>query len=731
MREWFSSAELAGLPGVPTTVQRLNTAARRLQWTARDRAGRGGGREYHLASLPPETQAAIAREQLSESGTQLCATHTVAADEGTKKRAFVALTPEQAEVLATVYEQKPQGEKDEARKRLEIVHTYYAMLGHDVERETVVRVLTQQHGISATTLARYLATIEGHPGHLWLYLLCPRYVGRVAHAGISAEAWEMLKADYLRRERPAAAACIDRVKRAAAKHGWLLPSDRTLQRRLEKLPRAIKVLARQGEKAAALLYPAQRRDKRALSSLELINGDGYTHNVWVAFPDGEIRRAKTWFWQDIYSNAILAWRTDKSEHADVIRLSFGDLVERFGLPDRGIVIDNTTAAANKTTTGGVRNRFRFKVQDDEPLGLFPLLSLAVHWTIPGHGQSKPIERAFGVGGVGEIVDKAPDLAGAWTGGNPMDKPEYDGKARAIPLEQLQAVIAREIDAWNRREGRRSAIAAGRSYWSVFEESYQAKAVRRPTEAQRRLWLLATEPVRTGSKDGTITLDAGRTPGAANRYHAEALCEYAGSKVVARFDPTRLHEGVHVYTLDGRYICFAPCVADAGFNDKALGRELARERAKVLKSQKAQLAAERRMDALDAARYMPGSPELPRGIPAAARGNVVRGEFRDPMERPAPVVPALSAEETERLARLEQELAAPAPAATAPNVRDVADPFARYAFWLRLDERITNGEEITDNDREWFEGYRESAEWKAARRMFEDFGLKAADYAAGA
>ena len=102
-----------------------------------------------------------------------------------------------------------------------------------------------------------------------------------------------------------------------------------------------------------------------------------------------------------------------------------------------------------------------------------------------------------------------------------------------------------------------------------------------------------------------------------------------------------------------------------------------------------------------------------------------------MERPAPVVPALSDEETERLARLEQELAAPAPAATAPNVRDVADPFARYAFWLRLDERITNGEEITDNDREWFEGYRESAEWKAARRMFEDFGLKAADYAAGA
>ena len=36
-------------------------------------------------------------------------------------------------------------------------------------------------------------------------------------------------------------------------------------------------------------------------------------------------------------------------------------------------IDNTRAAANKDVTGGVKNRYRFKVSEDEPLGLIPQL----------------------------------------------------------------------------------------------------------------------------------------------------------------------------------------------------------------------------------------------------------------------------------------------------------------------------------------------------------------------
>lgn len=59
MADWFVVAELAGLPGMPGTVQGVLAQAKRKGWTSRKRSGRGGGREYHRDSLPRDTQAAL------------------------------------------------------------------------------------------------------------------------------------------------------------------------------------------------------------------------------------------------------------------------------------------------------------------------------------------------------------------------------------------------------------------------------------------------------------------------------------------------------------------------------------------------------------------------------------------------------------------------------------------------------------------------------------------------
>ncbi|MCY1517755.1 Mu DNA-binding domain protein [compost metagenome] len=65
MRDWYTAQELAGLPGVPGTVQGLNYRAKQEQWTCRARAGKGGGREYAFVTLPPETQAALLAAQVN------------------------------------------------------------------------------------------------------------------------------------------------------------------------------------------------------------------------------------------------------------------------------------------------------------------------------------------------------------------------------------------------------------------------------------------------------------------------------------------------------------------------------------------------------------------------------------------------------------------------------------------------------------------------------------------
>lgn len=681
----------------------IELRAKRGGWPYTEETTRGGKRRlYHAADLPADVQEALARAQI---GLKLPDSSEVSAADN------------RAQSLAVVFESKPEKIKAKARAALAIAQDYHQLLARGFDRPAVIAAVTKQHGVSPATVWRTVAAVKGQPDHLWLYVLCPQYTGRTARAEMDAEAWELLKADYLRREQPTAAACIWRLRKVAEERGWTLPANRTLQRRLEQLPRVIKELQRKGPTAAKQLYPAQQRLKSALHALEIINGDGYKHNVWVRFPDGEVVRAKTWVWQDVYSSKIIAWRTDKTEHTDVIRLSFGDLVENYGIPEQ-VTLDNTLAAANKTMSGGVKHRFRFKVREDEPLGIFALMNVRVSWATPGHGQAKPVERVFGIGGLGEYVDKAPELAGCWTGASAMSKPEYDGKTKCVDLAELEKVIAREIAAFNAREGRRGAMHQGRSFDALFNESYASALIRKPTEAQRRLWLLATEPVRAHAKSGEITLDAGRITGEriANRYWSAEMAQHAGRQVVARFDPARLHQGVHVYTLDGRYICFADCVEAAGFNDANAGREHSRARQSFMRATKQQAVAEVRMSTLEMARTYAGTAHATIPAPTVPTGNVVRADFRDPLERPAPQAAPLSPEEQAALDAIDREIAE----VPQQRVVPIDDPAFNFKRWVALQARVEAGEQLIGEDADWHRAYQQSDEWRAMNEMAEDF-----------
>ena len=356
-------------------------------------------------------------------------------------------------------------------------------------------------------------------------------------------------ASYANHDQPTLTACYTRMKKVAKKEGWQIPGKKTFERRVQSdIPRDVLILLRQGEKALAQKYPAMEREKTHLKAMEWINGDGYLHNVFVRYPDGEIGRPKTWFWQDVHSNMILGWRTDVSENTDMIRLACLDVFERWGLPDNHVTIDNTRAAANKWMTGGIANRFRFKVKADDPLGILPGLGLQIHWATPGWGQSKPIERAFGVGGLGEYVDKHPLCSGAWCGNNPQAKPESYG-SRAVDLETFNKALAAGVATWNAIEQRRNPVCRGlMSFEQAFHVSYRQSAIRRLTTEQRRLFLLTAEAIKV-AKDGTFKMEAGRGFGMGeNRYGSDRLFGYAGQKIVVRFDPQQLHGAVHCYTL---------------------------------------------------------------------------------------------------------------------------------------------------------------------------------------
>ncbi len=525
-------------------------------------------------------------------------------------------------------ERKTQAARDKGAERARIVRAVVDLAEHaGISFAEAAQVVGRQERVSVSNINNWYYGRRGKPGarHYhrsdWPAVLTDGYVGRTKTAECDPAAWDFFKADYLRPEAPAANACYERLLRAAEARGWPVPSVATLLRRIAReLPRQAVVLAREGEQALLRLYPAQERDHAVFHAMEAVNADGHKFDLFVRWPDGEIVRPVMVAWQDIFSAKILSHRVDKTENTDAVRLSFGDMVERYGIPQHAY-LDNGRGFASKWMTGGVANRYRFKVKEEEPTGIMINMGVDPHWATPYHGQAKPIERAFR--DLAEYVSKHPAFAGAYTGNRPDAKPENYG-SKAVPLDLFLRVLDEEIRAHNARTGRRSHVCQLRSFDEAFLESYQRHAITRATEEQRRLWLLAAEGVRASSGNGEVRLQVDTR----NRYWSEVLSEYAGQPLTVRFDPQRLHDEVHVYTLGGQYIGRAECIARVGFNDSEAARELSRNKQRYKRAARDRIQAEKRMQLADAVRLLPETAQ-----PEAPQPKIVR-PYRPPPARAA-------------------------------------------------------------------------------------------------
>ena len=337
------------------------------------------------------------------------------------------------------YERISDERKALAKRKLELIETALDLVRTaGVKQRRAFELVGAETGTPWRTIEHWYQGTKGRPGCRrykradWLAALADNFKGRTTYAECDADAWEWFKAAYLRPEKPGLQQVYRQLERLAATRSWTIPDDHTLRRRVEReVPESVRLLKREGEEALMRRYPHLERSVRGLHAVQWINGDGYQHNVVVRWPDGTEERPRTWFWQDVMSRKILAWRVDQTENADLVRAAFAHVLT-YGIPEH-VTIDNTRAAANKWMSGGVRHRYRFKVLDDDPLGIFPLLGCQVHWTSifngRGHGQAKPIERAFGVGGMGEVVDKHPNFAGAYTGPTRPPSPRTTVHAR--------------------------------------------------------------------------------------------------------------------------------------------------------------------------------------------------------------------------------------------------------------------------------------------------------------
>lgn len=620
-QDWFTVAELAalGLEGLPTSLPNLRAFAERNGWLGGDegrgwrkRAGRGGGIEFNLRVLPEVAQAQLCLRLSAPAGSADAARH------------------ERWEW----FERQPKAKRDRAAERLAALDAVAKLCAAGGNKVAAMAIVAEQLGRQKSSLYGWEARVRGVHRADWLPHLADGWGGGSERAECPAEAWDVLRADWLRPERPTFEACYRRLQAIAAQQGWQLPSKRTLERRLEDIPEAVRVAARDGIEALKRLYPAQERSRAHFHALEAVNADGHKWDVFVRWPDGDIVRPMMLAWQDLYSGKLLSWRIDKSENKESTRLSFGDLVEEYGIPDKAW-LDNGRQFASKWITGGAPTRYRFKIRDEEPLGLLTQMGVQVHWTNPYSGQSKPIERMFR--DFATDTAKHPAFAGAYVGNNPMAKPENYGNA-AVPLDVFLRVVGEAIAEHNARPGRESAVCNGRSLDAAFAESYATAPIKRAAPAQRRLWLLAAESVLCAPRDGSITLMG-------NRFWAEFLVALRGTRVTVRFDPQAMQSELAVYRGDGSFLGSAECVEAAGFDDADAAREHARKRKAWMRGQKMMLEAERKLSPQQIAAMLP-QPETP----VTPERKVIRPTFGNTALKPREQVLPEQSEDEARMVR---------------------------------------------------------------------------------
>lgn len=589
-KEWFTVQELltANLPEMPRSVRSMNRLVSEKGWRthsrhARQSEGQTHGWEYHISLLPRAAQVRL-----------MMLFDAPANDARDPAR----------DALWRRYGALSAGHKAIAEARLRAVSDCIAMVAAGATMQVAATFIARREQVSVRTVYYWKELAIQHPREDWLAALAPSFRSEGERADCHPQIWDCIKSDYLRPEKPSFSACYRRVSSAAAEHGWTpLPSERALRRRLDaEVPKAVQILARAGRDRAKALYPAQRRTRGHLHAMEAVNMDGHKFDVFVRMPDGTITRLYLIALQDLYSGKFVAWRLSDSENKETTRLVIGDMVERFGIPER-ITLDNGRAFASKWITGGAPNRYRFKVRDEDPQGLLTALGVELQFTKPYSGQSKPIERAFR--DLTDDVARHPVCAGAYTGNRPDAKPE-NYASNAVPLDVFRAHVDAMIAEHNARPGRKGGTCAGRSFDETFRMSMEAPGtiVRQPTAAQRSLWLLASEGLRARKGNGEIHIYG-------NRYWSRELTAFAGRKVIVRFDPDHLTKPLRVYDLDNSLICEAACVEDTGFHDAEAARVHERKRSAYQKALRLERDTHAALTAEQLAQvYAKGKPTAP-------------------------------------------------------------------------------------------------------------------------
>lgn len=717
---WLTIPQLDGLPGLPRSRPHRRETLERIGSVSRPRAGRGGGFEYLSTSLPPETQTALAARAAS----------TVAAN--VRPIADVVEAGKQARRAAQV-----QAHAD-SMMRLGI--TLEARGAFDPERNPRLDLFQRfesyhrtRGGAAWPAIQEFCALwqggrIEALPGTMSAY---PQLQAKTFDKWYRE--WRTKGVDALLQRKPRSdkgktALTEDAELYAAFLAGVAEIHDPTAR----QLARVIKTQL--GEERTPPL-PTLRRWLREFKAnnqvalLKLKNPDGWRNKYMPAFGSrSEHITAPNQEWQldstiaDGQQRVEIAFNLTDRDTGEIRRHALVACIDVF--MRRASVIVSRTSSANAVKA--VTRRFMlaygvpltvktdngkdYTAQDYD----FALDALGVEHILctPFSPDQKPfIERFLGT----LLHDLFPMLEGFVGHDVATRKAIESGKSFAqrfgdkgldlhMTPEQLQGVI----DAWLDEYHNREHSELGCSPNQMAER--HTRSVTRVDERALDMFMMpvAGKGIRTVTKRG-IALDKAW-------FAAPELAGVMGEEVYCRQDEADLG-ALHVFTLDGNYICRALDHTLLGINRAELA---AKARAIENQTIKPLLDSMRAARKKGLARQAAAALQADRqAVAVDASSNVHRLSPRVIQQTTDAVASVLSAQAsrdpaaqqtTREAARAQFEDAAP--------VLRLDTPKQRYSAWVRLSARAQAGEVLTQRDVDWLRSYQASSEFEAWHTLHE-------------
>lgn len=628
---WLTAVEVGNLCGVSARAVRDNCGAGIYPGARKARINGGEGWQIPLSCLPSSAQIAWHESQRKKSA---------AVPDRVKERDNVPPTetaaPNDQAYMDALWEgfwKATDNQRLEATRRAEILLERKRLKASGARRAEILATLADRFdkGINPATISRYEGLVKGQDQSLWAPLLLPQWKGKTARAEFSDEAWDYIQDQYLIQSQPPLRPIYDRAMKIAPEKSWIIPSYDTVQARLNELPVNYVAFKREGRKALGRTFAHQDRDYSVVELHEIWNADGHKADVFVKDKSGEVFRPIVVAFQDVRSRKFLGWAVDKSETSALVRRALhASIVACGNVVPRNCLMDNGMAFAAKENTGGASNRYRFKVKEGELSGTMTLLGIEPMWATPGHGQAKPIERAWQAL---TTMAKLKEFDGAYCGNKPDARPENFSEKNAVPLAKFLRILEEAFHGHNAR-GHRGNSMHGKSPNQIYDALLRDTAVRQVATEKLRFCLLTTEPIRLHRENGSFEV-------LKNRYWNEECSGLAkGPGYSVRYDPDNPSAPVHLF-LNGRHLFDVPLYQKTGFSDKLSANEHRRRKQQYNASVKQLDQARKKLWEAESPDFSSVDVAPPSGASASTRPKVV-----EPVRLPLVMPPQSSAMEDE-------------------------------------------------------------------------------------